>query len=190
MAGHPGYWRASDGSAVAAHEAERAWADHALDILREVASRFGEQIDHAELSTVVQERSGVHTRVPVMTWIGGVLRHVMQATRAAGEPPLSVLVIGKRGDASAEAAWTSARMQCYRRYCAELPEVLPILNGPSGGSRGSSRPPQAAPRSRAAAPTTRKSAPNRPMSRQDAPPALCPRCYLALPATGVCDTCG
>lgn len=28
------------------------------------------------------------------------------------------------------------------------------------------------------------------MAASDRPVALCPTCYLALPATGVCDTCG
>lgn len=192
MAGHPGYWRAADGSAVAAHEAESLWADHALQILRDVGTRFGEQIDYAELSVLVQERSGVLTRVPVMTWIGGVLRQVMQATRAAGEPPLSVLVIAKRGDSSAETSWSTARMQCYRRYCVELPQNMPVLNAPatSRTARGSSRPsPGSVRRVRGTAGGTRSTAPSRPLSRQDAPPALCPSCYLALPATGVCDNC-
>ncbi|WP_098465232.1 hypothetical protein [Isoptericola jiangsuensis] len=34
-----------------------------------------------------------------------------------------------------------------------------------------------------AAPRTRKAA------EPEEPPALCPTCYMALPATGVCDTC-
>lgn len=190
MAGHPGYWREPDGEAVAAHEAEQVWATHALDVLREAAARFGEVVDYAELSAQVQERSGVHTRVPVMTWVGGVLRQVMQATRAAGEPPLSVLVIPKKGDGSAEAAWSTARMQCYRRYCADIPEELPVLraegSGRSGSADGRSAP---GPARRRSSSTTRAKAPTRPASRADAPPALCPRCFLALPVTGICDNC-
>jgi hypothetical protein len=34
-----------------------------------------------------------------------------------------------------------------------------------------------------AAPRVRKAA------EPEAPPALCPTCYMALPATGICDTC-
>jgi hypothetical protein len=41
---------------------------------------------------------------------------------------------------------------------------------------------------------TRTKAPAAPRARKvsepEAPPALCPTCYMALPATGVCDTCG
>lgn len=189
MAGHPGYWREPDGVAVPAHEAEQLWATHALDVLRDVASRFGELVDYAELSAHVQERSQVRTRVPVMTWIGGVLRRVMQTTRAAGEPPLSVLVIPKRVD-SAEAAWSTARMQCYRRYCADIPEELPIVRATGSGTSVGGRPSSApAGRTRSSSGTTRAKAPSRPASRLDAPPALCPRCFLALPATGVCDNC-
>lgn len=189
MAGHPGYWREPEGIAVPAHEAEQLWATHALDVLRDVAARFGELVDYAELSAQVQERSQVHTRVPAMTWIGGVLRRVMQATRAAGEPPLSVLAIPKRGD-SAEAAWSTARMQCYRRYCTDIPEDLPVLRATGAGSTsGSPSPTGPAGRTRSGSGTTRARAATRPASRQDAPPALCPHCFLALPATGVCDNC-
>jgi hypothetical protein len=30
----------------------------------------------------------------------------------------------------------------------------------------------------------------RPAKRPEAPPAICPRCFLQLPASGRCDTCG
>ncbi len=50
----------------------------------------------------------------------------------------------------------------------------------------SSRAPRAprAPRASAAAPAKRAPA------REDRPLAICPTCFTALPATGVCDTCG
>lgn len=41
-----------------------------------------------------------------------------------------------------------------------------------------------APRASAAAPAKRAPA------REDRPLAICPTCFTALPATGVCDTCG
>jgi len=49
----------------------------------------------------------------------------------------------------------------------------------------SSRAPRAprAPRAAAARPT-------RTPAREDRPLAICPSCFTALPATGVCDTCG
>lgn len=215
MAGHPGYWRDLDGSAVAAHEAEAAWAEAALAVLRTVAAGFGDQIDYTELSARVQENSGIRTRVPVFTWIGGVLRRVMQATRDNGEPPLSVLVIPKRGDGSAEAAWSTARMQCYRRYCADLAQEEPWLNAhtsaqgsPRGGATRGQTDKTSKTGKTTASTTSRKQptratgprsgrstrpsrdASTRPASRSTpAPPALCPQCFLALPATGTCDNC-
>jgi hypothetical protein len=41
-------------------------------------------------------------------------------------------------------------------------------------------------------PAARTRAPRtaRPTAAREAPPAICPTCSMALPATGVCDTCG
>jgi hypothetical protein len=48
------------------------------------------------------------------------------------------------------------------------------------------------PRTTRATPASR--APRSPAARaaaaRDAPPAICPTCSMALPATGVCDDCG
>lgn len=52
-----------------------------------------------------------------------------------------------------------------------------------------------APRSRSSAttsraPRARAAAPAKQAKPAPAPPALCPTCFLALPATGICDDCG
>ena len=43
-------------------------------------------------------------------------------------------------------------------------------------------------RTRSVAPRTR--AEPAPRKRQEAPPAICPTCFMQLPASGRCDTCG
>jgi hypothetical protein len=37
---------------------------------------------------------------------------------------------------------------------------------------------------------TTRTAPARRASEPEEPPAICPTCFMALPATGVCDSCG
>jgi hypothetical protein len=64
------------------------------------------------------------------------------------------------------------RLECYRRYATDLP-------ADGGAPRVLTRTPRATstPRSRA----TPK--PERPAA------AICPTCFMQLPATGVCDSC-
>ena len=54
--------------------------------------------------------------------------------------------------------------------------------------------PAAATRRRSVGPAAPRAASTRPAGRApraaEAPPAICPTCFTALPATGVCDECG
>ncbi|HEY0186872.1 MAG TPA: hypothetical protein VGC67_05240 [Cellulomonas sp.] len=68
------------------------------------------------------------------------------------------------------------------------------------GTTGPARPETPVRAARAAAPRTRApraeraprtpSATARRIAEQDRPVTLCPTCYMVLPATGICDTCG
>jgi hypothetical protein len=49
--------------------------------------------------------------------------------------------------------------------------------------------PPAAPRARTTATRRPRAEPAAP-KRQEAPPAICPTCFMQLPASGRCDTCG
>src|SRR4051794_23402722 len=75
---------------------------------------------------------------------------------------------------------------------------MPATEGPPGGLAGNGdaqltarlrvdAPPPAARAKKTAA--RRPPAEPRPVKRQEAPPAICPTCFMQLPASGRCDTC-
>jgi hypothetical protein len=63
----------------------------------------------------------------------------------------------------------TARLACYRHFGAALP--------PGGGAP-------------AFAPRLQESIARRRSRSGGTPPQMCPTCFLQLPATGVCDSCG
>src|SRR3954447_3249251 len=69
-----------------------------------------------------------------------------------------------------------------------LPAVVADLGDAQLTARLRVDAPQPAARARR---TTAKRAPAepRPLKRQEAPPAICPTCFMQLPASGRCDTC-
>jgi hypothetical protein len=184
-----GYWRESDGAALAAEVAYQVWASEAYQVLGGVARTYHAVITYRELAEEAQKVSGVRTSVPFRRWIGRVLYLVVQRAQSQGDPPLTALVVhstdGRVGEgykAVLEAAGehpvdddlererhaARARLDCYRRRGAALP--------PGGGV------PALAPRLQAAVIRRR--------SQNEAAPPVCPTCFIELPATGICDSCG
>jgi hypothetical protein len=187
--GRRGYWREPDGGALTANDAYEIWSDEACKILGGVARTYHAVITYGELSQLVQSASGVRTSVPFRHWIGKVLFRVVQRAHRQGDPPLTALVVhttdGKVGEgykAVLESAGeppiedelereyhaASARLECYRRSGAMLP--------PDGGV------PALAPQLHAAV--------SRRRSQATAPSPCCPNCFIQLPTTGICDSCG
>jgi hypothetical protein len=70
-----------------------------------------------------------------------------------------------------------------------LPGVLAELDDPALTSRVRADAPPAAARARTAARAPRAARVTAP-KRVEAPPAICPTCFMQLPASGRCDTCG
>ncbi|WP_369185749.1 hypothetical protein [Streptomyces sp. Y1] len=206
-----GYWRVADGAPVSPVQAQMVWTRAAYPALVEVAGRYHAVITYAELAEAVQEASGVRTRVEQRYWIGKVLGLVIREAHRRGDPPLTSLVVhaadGKvgagyqevlavagfaplAGEMDREEHAAAARLACYRHFGAELPE--------DGGT------PALAPKLRAA--LLRKASAKAPAAgsgRSGASggsgaaaaaavrvQAVCPRCFIELPATGVCDSCG
>jgi hypothetical protein len=184
-----GYWRESDGSALTAHEAYEIWANEAYQVLCDVARTYHAVLTYGELAEEIQKVSGVRTSVPFRHWIGQVLLRVVHRAHRRGDPPLTALVVhstdGKVGEgykAVLEAAGeppveddlerehhaASARLDCYRSFGAVLP--------PDGGA------PALAPRLQATIARRR--------TQGGASPPSCPNCFIQLPATGICDSCG
>ncbi|ROS79127.1 hypothetical protein [Cellulomonas sp. PhB143] len=190
MAEQRGYWNESDGSAVDAATAHDRWAQDAYGVLTEIATEYGGLITYGELAELVQEDSGIRTSVQQHHWIGKVLSRVVAEAHAEGVPPLTALVVRKDtglvGEAYAEVLATEgapvlddvlaserhaagARLRCYEYFGADLP--------PGGGV------PTLAPEFAAKVARLQR-------TREVPVGTPCPNCFVIMPASGVCDTCG
>ncbi len=187
-AGSPatGEWR--DAADLEHDESRSAWALAARDVLIGVAGQYHSVITHKELSTKVQHQTGIRTSQGVQHWIGDVLSRVSQDCSSRDEPNLSSLCVNAQGSvgvgyAAVMRAETGSqpddvddhaaqeRLNCYRHFNA--------AGLPSSGGASALTPQVASARSR-----SRKAA------HAARPIATCPACFMALPATGVCDNCG
>jgi hypothetical protein len=184
-----GAWRASDGTTVTFDDAAVAWALAAHGVLTETATGYGHFVTVDELAERVQEISGVHTDAPTGTWMDAILRKVARRCHGAGEPPLTALCVRADHtvgdtykyvlelaalptpeDLELHAAY--ARWQCYQAAGADIPaDGVPPLTPKVAAHRA----PKAARAAAAAAP--------------EPAPAVCPQCFIQLPATGICQYC-
>lgn len=194
-AGRTTHWRASDEAIdpdpVAQGEAEDAWAEEARQILAGVASSYHELIDRTDLAAAVQQGSGIRTSTNPQYWLSRVLAQVAAINAVKGEPPLTALVVHRvtgavgedynevlrlagaptiADETTREKHAAGARMECYRWAGATMPA--------DGGH------PALSPR------LDQRIVRERKRAREDAPPTVCPSCFMATPATGVCDQCG
>lgn len=183
------------------------WADHAHAVLVETAQVLHLAITDADLARLVQERSDEHSSMPARSWLPKVLRIVAQRCSDAGEPPLTALVvrgsdhhvgpdydialafddIRPANEAEREQLAAEGRLECYRRYAADVPEgaapnLHPItsLTSDNRGLAGPPVKPRRAPR--APKPSTK------PVVVEKAP-EICPSCFLQLPMSGICPNC-
>ncbi len=203
------YWRVSDGSAVSAAQAQIVWTRAAYPALVEVAHHYHGVITYADLAEAVQEASGVRTRVNQRHWIGKVLSLVVLEAHRRGDPPLTALVVhaadGKVGagyqevlavagqppvleEMDREQHAAAARLACYRHFGADLPADggTPALAPRLRASMERKTASTAAERRTAGTAAERRTA----AAAAPRPPAICPNCFLELPATRVCDSCG
>ncbi|MFD7276674.1 hypothetical protein ACFV80_06365 [Streptomyces sp. NPDC059862] len=169
--------------------AREAWAREAYSVLVDVAKTYHAVITYKELAEEIQSRTGIRTKTLLHNWIGPVLAKVVRETHRRGDPHLTALVVhtddGKVGsgyqdvlavageppvedELERERHAAQARLDCYRRFGATLP--------PGGGE------PALTPRLQATV--------DRRRDRAEKPVKLCDRCFVQLPTTGVCDSCG
>lgn len=164
-----GIWQTIDHRSITPHEARREWALHAHDVLEEVARRYGRSVTHGDLAAEVQRRSGICTDLDPDAWVDDVLEQVAERCKDSGEPRLIALV-DRPGAGQADVV-SAARMDCYSAYGAKIPAV---------------KTPRRTTRARAGA----TSEPVRkPVKPEDRIRPICPRCFVEVPATGVCDSC-
>ncbi len=171
---------------IGPEEMQDAWAAAAREILVKLAGSYGSMITQQKLATQVQDRTDLHTDRQIRHWIIAVLRQVAEESDSRGEPLLSALCVDTRG--SVGDAYTATvrdlrgedienvddhaareRLACYERFGATMP---------SGGGLATLAPQVAAARTRA----RKKAAEERVIP-------ICPNCFTAVPATGVCDNC-
>ncbi|MFI7302905.1 hypothetical protein ACIBM8_06785 [Micromonospora aurantiaca] len=186
MTTKPGTYRVADNSPVAFVEALRTWVPLAHEELVTRARRYNDVIKYKELGDLVQERSGIRTRMLLTNWIGKLLEEVAILAKAAGEPPLTSLCVRQDGTIGGgyarapksvvdppgediEVYAAGHRLLCYRAYDA--------AGLPADGGRPE---------------LTKEVAERRAARRaatEPAPRPRCPTCHTELPASGRCDYC-
>ena len=202
-----------DASEVGAAAARDAWAEAARPVLLEAAGRYRALVTHKQLAAAVQESSGITTTQLMHQWIGDVLGRVTEECHSRGEPLLSSLCVSVQGsvgqgyaDAVEHARGTrptdpdehaaDERLSCYRHWEAVgLPRDggTPLRTAHFTPVRKAA-PRKTTPKKAAAtrAPATRKVT-ARPSAAAEASPKkaiqLCPSCFTAVPASGICDYC-
>jgi len=184
-----GFWREADGSTLTSQDAYAAWAEVAYPRLIAVASAYQGFITYKDLADALVQDTGIETSQLMMSWISQVLKLVVAETRRRGDPQLTALVV--RGDnhmvgdgyktaltAAGQAPIeddfdredhaAGARLECYQRFCAEMPAdggtptLAPKLHAKRYGKQ----------------------------SLAEVSTATCPTCFLTLPVSKVCDNCG
>ncbi len=184
-----GFWREPDGVPTSRSIAFEAWALAAHEILTETAKTYHGLIHYGDLAEAVQTRTDIRTSQQQRNWIGTVLAPVVHLCHRNGEPPLTALVVRKQDGqvgegydevlrvaglrtiedpAAREKHAAVSRLECYQ-WAGSAP--------PGGGHA------ELAPKAAAKVATTRR------VAKTDRPTAVCPNCFIALPATGECDNC-
>src|SRR6185437_8999892 len=92
-----GTWRVSDESHVDFMAALAAWTAAAIPELEHVARIYHATITYHDLGELVQDRSGIRTRMLLMNWIGKVLGGAARESHSRGRPLLSSLCIHSDG---------------------------------------------------------------------------------------------
>ena len=190
-----------EASTIGSEDAHATWALAARMRLEEAARDYHAVVRTADLADYVQERSRVRTRQQPRHWMGDVLFRTMQENISRGEPFLCSLVVDRQGHVGSGYAGlvehlrgvavtdpdrhaAEERLDCYRHFGADLPE--------GGGEPGPA--PSAAPAARrttsgAGAGRSSASRVTAAPKKVEKQPAICPTCFMALPASGICDTC-
>ena len=174
-----GFWHEPEGTPTSEAVALETWALTAREILTRTAGTYHAVIREDQLAEELQVATSIRTTRALDRWLPKVLAPVSVLCDSVGEPPLTALVVGAHDDLAA----ARDRLECYQwagsapadgGVPAQLPDSAP--RRPSRARTAGSRP---------AAP-----APKRRVAKTDRPVNVCPTCFMAIPATGVCDNCG
>jgi hypothetical protein len=174
-----GFWHEPDGTPTSETIALETWARTAHDVLARTAATYHAVIRDSELAEELQATTHIRTTRSLDRWLPKVLGPIDVFCDHAGEPRLTSLVIGTSDDLEA----ARARLECYRWAGSAPADGGVPAQLPGSAPRRTSRPRTATSRSGAAP------APKRRVAKTDRPVAVCPSCFMALPATGICDNC-
>jgi len=190
-----GFWHEPDGQPTSESNALADWVPRAHLLLTDLAGTYHGVLREHELAEQLQEQSGIHTTRPHAKWMEKVLTPVATLCEHAGEPPLTSLVVTPETD---DLPAARLRLECYR-WAGSAPadggEPQPLrvattraprARAGAGSTGGTGSTGTRAPR------TPREPKPVAPkrVAKTDRPITVCPTCYMAIPATGVCDNCG
>ena len=205
-----GFWYEPEGRGTSEAIALETWARATHPILEETAQAYHGVITEAVLADRLKAESGIATARPHDRWLAKVLTPLAHLHHRDGYPPLTALVVDHRG-------WVGERYDDVLRAQEELPITDPAArerhasrsrlacyqwagSAPEDGGFAaevvmSTRRPRAAAASSTSAPRTPRAprepkvaAPRR-VAASDRPVTVCPRCFMAIPATGLCDNC-
>jgi len=170
-----GFWYEPEGTPTSESIALENWARLTRDILVRTAGTYHAVVREPELAEELQATSGIRTTRHHDSWLPKLLAPIALLCERTGEPPLTSLVVGTSDDLDT----ARQRLECYRWAGSAPADGGVPAQLPGSASRRAARP-----RSTAAAPARKRR-----VAKTDAPVAVCPSCFMALPATGVCDSC-
>lgn len=184
-------------------EAIKAWGKAAQEVLVESAAA-GSTIEYQAFARQLQQRSGIHTKQPTSKWVGPLLGIVARQCHDQGLPLLNALVVRRDGSVGPgydeilrfgqvpavigdrEEHAEQQRAAARRRWSghATAPTAQPSAQG------GTATPARAS----AARPTVVGKVAAKPRSaaaarREPLQGNICPRCFMQMSLTGVCDNC-
>jgi hypothetical protein len=187
----PGPFRQADGTPVPFDDAKYEWAHAGYDVLVDVARQPNGHITYQDIADMLQDSTGIETRVPTRTWIGTPLWLVAEMCVRNKEPQLTALVVSAQtlevGDGylntfaiagqpipkNLQRAAAETRVECYDYFSRREP-----LGWDRTRLTGrNAAPPQA---------KARRVAKTRP---EPVAPKVCPTCFLELLPSGRCGYC-
>lgn len=185
--------RADNGDYVDQVSAVKAWAHAAHEVLVATAARPRGAIDQTTLARLVQQRSGIATKQPAAKWIAPLLGVIARHCNENGEPMLPALVVRRDGTVGPmwdevlryariappaegrEAHAATQRAACQQRWAgAAVPEAPATTKKPTVVG---------------AKPAAAKTTARRTEKREPLQGNACPRCFMQMSLTGVCDNC-
>ncbi|WP_420174940.1 hypothetical protein [Luteococcus sp. OSA5] len=172
--------------------AVKAWAQAAHEVLLEAAAQQT-TVEYAALARKVQQISGIQTKQPTSKWIGPLLGMIARKCHAEGLPLLSALAVRRDGSVGSAYDEILRFAQVHEVFDDREEHALEQRRLCYQQWAGSRVKPAAAPRSTTVVgkvPAPRKTAaPKRAAKAEPLQGNVCPRCFMQMSLTGVCDNC-